>query len=450
MRPLPNRCATFVGTLLVLNACDGTLATAPTPAEVDPRLTAAGKKAGSATDRSAGAVDASHAQAVAFAGLRVTVPRDRLVARREGSLLKACGKLIPQDYDMSVIRSYLPGKTAVAAVFHDAMVAAGLKVPSVSGSVFAGNAGAPYRIGATVTDMKLRLCTATSYWDGHRLGTIGAGSVSVTFEVYSTLRARVVYSSKVIGGGRVERPRRGGIREIVTRAFGDAAARLARDPGFVRAISAGAGDAGTASPPADRPIRLVASGALGGAILSNMNRIRRATVTVSFAGHGSGFLIDRRGYILTNAHVVGDAAQVRVKLFEGPGVVGQVLRRDPVRDVALVKIAPPGRAPLPLRRLRARVGEEVYAVGAPTNRALEASVSRGVISGVRRLPNGLVVLQADAAIHPGSSGGPLVDRSGNVVGLTVAGVLDRSGRMAAGLNLFIPIDDALKRLNLRY
>ena len=91
----------------------------------------------------------------------------------------------------------------------------------------------------------------------------------------------------------------------------------------------------------------------------------------------------------------------------------------------------------------------MLAVGAPNNQQLEATVSRGIVSGIRR-SGGLIYIQADATVHPGSSGGPLVDRSGNVVGLTVAVLTDRRGRAAAGLNLFIPVGDALKRLNLRY
>lgn len=441
-----------------------TFAVAPDAKDVDPRLKA------SAVKGDAAAVDLSRAQPIEFAGARLSVPRTRVVAEGRGNLSLTCVGLGPRRYTVADLWKPGSGLLGLRAGFSGAMVSAGLKVPSVSGSVFAANRSrAPFRVGATVTDIKLRICAASSAWDGRFVGFIAAGSVTVKFEVYSLLAARVVYTTSVIGGGRENRPSRQGIHKAFESAFIDAAARLARDPGFISAIStdatkanAGGGSGGgatganetgaavaSAGPPAGTPIRLIPAGAVGGPIVGNMNRIRRATVVVSFSGHGSGFLIDRRGYVLTNAHVVGDSPRVRVRLFQGKTVIGRVVRRDEARDVALVKIPPPGRAPLPLRRVRARVGEDVFAVGAPTGEYLEATVSRGVVGALRRF-RGQTYIQADASVHPGSSGGPLVDRSGNVIGLTVSALRGRDGRQAAGLNLFIPIGDALRRLNLHY
>lgn len=435
--------------LAALGGCE-TLAVAPKAEDVDPRLrtTLASGKARPVE------ADLSRTLPIEFVGARLLIHRDKTIATQTGNFNISCSGIGTRRYTAGGLNISRGTLSRFKEAFEDAAVGAGLKVPTVSGSVFvAGRKSAPFHIGAKITDMKLKLCGATSAWDSRYIGMIGAGSLAVTFEVYSVLDARVVYSKTVIGGGRLEQPRKTGAVEIVLRAFGNAATRLARDPGFIRAISARAKGRADVSvderAPAGQPIRLIGSGTLGGPIVRNMERIRRATVVVSFAGHGSGFLIDRRGYILTNAHVVGNAARVRVKLFEGPSVIGRVVRRDPVRDVALIKIASPGRAPLPLRRLRARVGEEIYVVGAPTAQALEATVSRGIVGGIRRTPNGLIYIQADAAVHPGSSGGPLVDRSGNVVGLTVAALRARGGGLAAGLNLFIPIGDALRRLNLR-
>ena len=95
------------------------------------------------------------------------------------------------------------------------------------------------------------------------------------------------------------------------------------------------------------------------------------------------------------------------------------------------------------------VSEEVYAIGAPLQERLRGTVTRGIVSAFRRdRLTGLETIQADVSIQGGNSGGPLVDAQGNLVGLTVAGYVVPGSTGSAGLNLFIPIGDALDRLRL--
>jgi S1-C subfamily serine protease len=181
-----------------------------------------------------------------------------------------------------------------------------------------------------------------------------------------------------------------------------------------------------------------------------MNTALGATVTVlTGGGHGSGFVVSRDGLILTNHHVVGDARQVRVRFASGVQVDGTVLRRDARRDVALVRVPVTHDAPLPIRAAHARVGEEVYAIGTPLDEANAATVTRGIVSALRDDGPSGQLIQSDATIHGGNSGGPLLDRFGNVIGIAVAGQTDaNTGQVAAGLNFFIPVGEALERLNL--
>jgi S1-C subfamily serine protease len=139
--------------------------------------------------------------------------------------------------------------------------------------------------------------------------------------------------------------------------------------------------------------------------------------------------------------VVGDAKFVRVRLQGGFSVPGEVVRRDPARDVALIKtdIEPP--VPPYVRLTIAKVGDEVYAVGSPLGAALNNSVTRGVFSGVRKFDE-QTYIQSDVSVNPGSSGGPLVDADGAVIGLAVIKV------GSGGINLFIPIGEALEKLGL--
>lgn len=175
----------------------------------------------------------------------------------------------------------------------------------------------------------------------------------------------------------------------------------------------------------------------------------QAVLVAAGASHGSGFFVDPDGLLLTNAHVVGNADRVRVVLQDGVPLVGTVERVHRKRDVALVRV-PRGRYPaLPLRLDPPPVSEAVLAVGAPLSERMQGTVTRGIVSSHRKdRLTGYPLLQADVTVHPGNSGGPLLDANGNVVGITVSGLSSAEG-LNTGLNFFIPIADALARLNLR-
>jgi S1-C subfamily serine protease len=134
---------------------------------------------------------------------------------------------------------------------------------------------------------------------------------------------------------------------------------------------------------------------------------------------GSGFAIDRET-ILTNAHVVDDAASLAVTLDSRDKVQARVIGLDPVLDLALIRVE--GRSNLTTARFgdssTLRVGEEVVAIGNPIG--LDQTMTRGIVSALNRLLPGISdepMIQTDAPINPGNSGGPLVDRCGNVVGI---------------------------------
>jgi len=141
-------------------------------------------------------------------------------------------------------------------------------------------------------------------------------------------------------------------------------------------------------------------------------------------GAGSGFIVDQRGYIVTNNHVVDGAQSIRVKMDDGRVFDGEVLGTDPPTDVALVKLKNPP-ANLPVLRFgdsdAMRVGDWVVAIGNPFG--LESSVSVGILSAkARNLHAGTYddFLQTDAAINPGNSGGPLFNLRGEVIGINTA------------------------------
>jgi S1-C subfamily serine protease len=163
------------------------------------------------------------------------------------------------------------------------------------------------------------------------------------------------------------------------------------------------------------------------------------------SGSGSGVLISDDGYILTNAHVVGDEKTLRVRWSDRIETLGEVIRVAKDRDVALVKTNPRERTPLAIKRGALNPGQRVYAIGTPLDKAFQSSVSSGVVSG-NRIIDGLRFIQSDVSISPGSSGGALLDENGSVIGIAVSYYLN--GGKPAGLNMFIPIGDAVDFLSL--
>lgn len=174
-------------------------------------------------------------------------------------------------------------------------------------------------------------------------------------------------------------------------------------------------------------------------------QIRGAVVQIfSGAGRGSGFFISsNQGLCLTNAHVVGRDKMVEIRLITGRRLSGEVIARNFNQDVALIKSELPVPQSLPLRREAAQIGEDAYAIGAPLDSAFEATITKGVVSGYRTI-NSKLLIQSDAAIKQGSSGGPLLDEHGNVIGIAQSVYL----RGFSDTNFFIPIDVALEALRI--
>lgn len=153
---------------------------------------------------------------------------------------------------------------------------------------------------------------------------------------------------------------------------------------------------------------------------------------------GSGFIIDPSGYIVTNNHVIEDAAKIVVTLEDGSEHPAVVKGRDPKTDVALLKIE--SKAPLPYVAFgdsdKARIGDWVVAVGNPFG--LGGSVSAGIVSARgRNLNNGPYdnFIQIDAPINPGNSGGPIFDATGRVIGISTAIYSPSGGSIGIGFGV---------------
>ncbi|HEV7368834.1 S1C family serine protease [Arenibaculum sp.] len=366
-------------------------------------------------------------------------------------------------------------KWEFTALFHAELAAAGYdvvggglapRIPGEEEEEDAEEMRAELSVTARVVELKMKQCRVSNVLPALvawlvpvDTGIKGEASVAVEWIVYSRLDRKVRLRTRTRGWGEIGTPTPDGALLMIQNAFAAAAANLLADPGFrtvaleevpdPAAPALVPRDDGPAAP-VEGPLLLPGLPESEGA--ADLDRVRAATVVVSAGvGHGSGVLVGTRGWLLTNRHVVGEAEKVRVLLPDGTGLVGRVERRHAARDVAVVKVPVPagGLPALPIRIRPLQVGEEVFAVGTPLRQLLAGTVTRGIVSSFRRARlTRLPLIQADVSINGGNSGGPLVDGAGNLVGLTVAGYRAGEGGGDIGLNLFIPIADALAKLEV--
>lgn len=164
-------------------------------------------------------------------------------------------------------------------------------------------------------------------------------------------------------------------------------------------------------------------------------------------GSGSGSIIDKRGYVVTNVHVIEKAQKINISLSDGSTYEGQVVGKDVESDIAVLKFDPGNKI---LKTIQfgnsdnLKVGQKVIAIGNPF--ALERTMTTGIISGLGRpiqeRQNVIIrnMIQTDAAINPGNSGGPLLDSSGRMIGINTM-IISNSGS-SAGLGFAVPVSTA--------
>ena len=162
-------------------------------------------------------------------------------------------------------------------------------------------------------------------------------------------------------------------------------------------------------------------------------------------GVGSGVIVDSQGHVLTNYHVVEGVDEVSVELWDGTAALARVVGVDPANDLAVLRIAIQPQRLVPARFGDSdllRLGQPVFAIGNPF--ALDFAVTSGIVSGLARERQGLSgrpirgVIQIDAAVNPGNSGGPLFNANGEVVGITTSIENPTGQRVFIGIGFAVP------------
>ncbi|MBF0372022.1 MAG: trypsin-like peptidase domain-containing protein [Alphaproteobacteria bacterium] len=298
-------------------------------------------------------------------------------------------------------------------------------------------------VAGMINELKANICYPMAGF-GNFSNSKGKAFIKVDWQVYSILDRSVVHTVSTEGAYQSDSgPVDGGDSVAVLNAFSQATRNLLADSTFREIVSRGGESVKKTTIKAGENtiLRTESSKSIG----SEPKEWADAVVTV-FAGrgHGSGFVI-ADNLILTNHHVVSESNSVAIQFNSGLRLIGKVIASNSGRDVAVVRID--GAMPKHFRLSKSipAVGSEVYAIGSPRNEKFHSTVSKGIVSGVRNEHNKFFI-QSDVNILPGNSGGPLVDKTGTVVGVAVSGMFINDAPQ--GINFFIPVSDALQSLGM--
>lgn len=168
----------------------------------------------------------------------------------------------------------------------------------------------------------------------------------------------------------------------------------------------------------------------------------------SDGGSGSGSIIDSRGYVLTNVHVIEKASKIYISLYDGSQYEGKVVGSDVESDIAVLKFEPPEGVVLKTIQFgdstKLKVGQKVIAIGNPFG--FERTLTTGIVSALGRPiknSNDIIIrdmIQTDASINPGNSGGPLLDTAGNMIGINT--MIYTSSGSSSGIGFAVPASTA--------
>lgn len=388
---------------------------------------------------------ADEARPVEFRKLLLRLPHDHVIGAIEAG--RGCAGIGPLSWKPSQTAG--GGGDDLAPLLTEELTAAGYTLAGSSNpdALFEDphERKAEFAIAGIIRDVRANVCFAQP----RRTAATARASLAVEWQIYSYRTRSVELRATTEGASLVDAAQEGAGAEAISRAFVSAARNLLADSRFHDLIAgASPGTTKAAAPPIAvayerRPARREKD------FESIVSDSRMSVVTV-FAGDamGSGFVISRDGYLLTDEHVVGSVRTVRVKFVTGREVDGEVVRVDRRRDVALIKLENDVYPYLPLGvSSLVRPGADVFAIGTPLAESFGQTVTKGIVSGYGE-EDGMRILRSDVSVHRGNSGGPLLDEKGVVVGLSVSGFMLMPEGVGVGLNAFIPIEEALDALSI--
>ena len=153
--------------------------------------------------------------------------------------------------------------------------------------------------------------------------------------------------------------------------------------------------------------------------VSSLGEAISSSVTIKTKdGHGSGFVVSSDGHLVTNYHVISDTTDLMVVLNDEREFKPEIIRVSKINDLALIKIDVDSLIPFQISKAtNIEIAKDIYAVGTPSGEDLSQSITKGIISGIRKTDSGGKLIQTDASINGGNSGGVLIDKNAEVIGI---------------------------------
>ncbi len=360
---------------------------------------------------------------VACNGVNIKIPAGEKV----GSLLDVKGNPLSSVFWQSTVNVAVDEMTVLV---NNELYAFGYKVPGLSPE---GNMQAKYYLNAEVTGIDYQIHSKKSR---HPNTTC---NLNVNWELVSRNNKKVLYTTKTTGLALKQET---GGNAVILEAFNNAFYNLLNDSNLSAKLITP--DKKDENKTADLTTIILNTDIKAA---NDLESISQSVVTIETnGGHGSGMLVSTDGYILTNNHVVDGNTEVNVEFSNGYSFIAKVIRTSEEMDVALLKIEGKGFKALSFGNSdKVKLGDDVNAIGSPGNKSLSQTVTRGIISGNRLIEN-KKYLQTDVSISPGNSGGPLLNKKGEVIGIITSKL---AGDNIVGIGFALPMNEALKTLNIQ-
>ncbi|GFO58426.1 hypothetical protein GMST_07510 [Geomonas silvestris] len=379
--------------------------------------------------------DGTKAKALFLKTIKTRFENQKMGEMHKGWL---CSKSSDMVWNKKVY-SIFSGKLAKA--FRDELESAHFPTPVKSEAIFESSAeddqpSEDLQVGIFIKEVNANFCVKSAE-------TEGGVYLKIFWQVFSPQAQKVVYQATTEGTYQPGELVKTLPDDFFVNAFKAATRNLLAQQGLYDTITS----TEVLKPKVADPkiVKLERIKPLDEPLAKNITSLRAAVVTVTGeTGSGSGFFISKEGHLLTNYHVVGSQKFLKLKLSTGRELVGEVLRSDKTLDVALLKAEQTEVTPLAVRSTESNIGEDVFVLGSPLGEKFNTTLTKGILSGYRSFKDHRY-LQSDVSILPGNSGGPLLDPRGSVLGITVAGL---GAKGLAGMNFFIPIQDALEKLGI--
>jgi S1-C subfamily serine protease len=274
---------------------------------------------------------------------------------------------------------------------------------------------------------------------------VGNARVRVEVQLHDAVLKETVYTKRFTGYGEDK----GRKPTPIVPAVIDAVAQVATDPDFVELASKGLNDADDREDATEVSIVTACSADDSISLPTDLPRVLESVVEIQIGRSiGSGVIVSPDGYLLTAAHVVGDAENAWVRTTRGPQLPATLIRSSPRLDVALLRVEGREHSCSSIRGTESdlELGRGVFGINISVGDPGTPTVTRGVVSGYADLRNRRLI-QTDVAANPGSSGGPLIDDAGRVVGITVEKIV---GEGFEGVVFAVPAPTALDELGIEF